>query len=263
VTFGWQGFSLQHPDDWAPVAITGNRREGYVRLGSPGRLSLQVRWRSLGPSPDLTLFLRDYFGRLKRDAKRSHVPFDTEEIPDGNVLNYGYRGATFGRGQIRYGACGRVFVLEVASTQNDSLKGPLRLASRTFESGAPNDLWSVLGLRLRLPLNLDVERREFVAGRTRLWLRNRDATIVGERWGFADQLLQKHDLGEWAKAVLNAPAANVSLQPDSAHLDWPTLPWRIPAEALVRHDRESNQLVLVSVRSRRSEWMPQWEWLTG
>jgi hypothetical protein len=263
VTFGWHGFSLEHPEDWAPVALSGHRREGYVRLGSPGRLSLQVRWKTLGKSPDLSLFLNDYFQRLRRDAKKAGVAFTSEKEPDGDGLAYGYRGATHGRGRIHQGPCGRVFVVEVASTQNDSLKNPLRLATGRFRSGEDHDLWSVLGLRLTLPPELDVERREFVSGRTRLWFRNRAAAITAERWAFADELLKAHALADWARAVVGAEKATVEAESCGLRLRWRSLPWQPPAEALVQHQPDANQLVIVTSRTRRSEWRPTWDWLTA
>lgn len=262
LTFGWYGFRVDHPEDWAPVAVSGNRREGYVRLGSPGRLSLQIRWKSLGANPDLTLFLKDYFSRLRRDANRSRATFDAEESTDESVLTYGYRGVTFGRGQIRQGACGRVFVLEVASTQNDSLKAPLRLATQTFESGCGAELWSVLGLRMQLPFEMEVEKREFLAGKTRLFLRSKHGSIVAERWAFADQLLRAHPMADWAKAVLATERADVMEENEGLRLRWLAMPWRIPAEALVRCDADANQLTVLSVKSRDAAWRPNWDWLT-
>lgn len=263
MTFGWHGFSLDLPEDWAPVALSGHRKEGYVRIGSAGRLSAQVRWKSLGPKPDLKLFLNDYFRRLERDAKKAGAEFKTERDITPEEVAYGYRGATFGRGMIRQGGCGRVFVVEIASTQNDSLKNPLRLATGTFRSGDPTDLWSVLGLSLRLPGQLEVEKREFLAGRTRLWLQGRAVQIAGERWAFADELLRVHPLEDWARAVLDAEKATLTKEPEGLRLRWKSSPFRPSAEALVQHQTSLNQLVVVTARTNRQEWRPEWDWLTA
>ncbi|MGV3618355.1 MAG: hypothetical protein ACO1SV_23765 [Fimbriimonas sp.] len=263
MTFGWHGFSLEHPADWAPVAVSGHRREGYVRIGSAGRLSLQVRWKSLGRSPDLALFLRDYFRRLERDAKRAGASFKPEQATEADEVSYGYRGATYGRGVIRQGTCGRVFVVEVASTENDSLKNPLKVATANFRSGGPVDLWSVLGLRLTLPAGLDVERREFLSGRTRLWLRSRTASIAGERWAFADELLKVHRLEDWARAVLDAEKATLTEEPLGLRLRWRPSIFKPMAEALVQHQPDVNQLVVVTSRTNKPAWRPEWDWLTA
>lgn len=263
MTFGWHGFSLEHPEDWAPVAISGHRKEGYVRIGSSGRLSAQVRWKSLGPKPDLSLFLNDYFRRLEKDAKKAGVVFKGERDVTPEEVSYGYRGATFGRGMIRQGSCGRVFVVEIASTQNDSLKSPLRLATSSLRSGNESDLWSVLGLRLTLPRGLEVERREFLSGRTRLWLRNRVVGIAAERWAFADELLKAHPIEDWSRAVLDAERADLTAEAEGLRLRWRPSPFRPWAEALVQHQPSLNQLIVVTARTNRKEWRPEWDWLTA
>lgn len=263
MTFGWHGFSLEHPEDWAPVALSGHRKEGYVRLGSSARLSAQVRWKSLGPKPDLTLFLNDYFRRLERDAKRAKVDFNPERDVTPEEVAYAYHGATHGRGLIRQGPCGRVFVVEVASTQNDSLKSPLRTIASTFRSGDPTDLWSVLGLRLTLPPDLEVERREFLSGRTRLWLRNRVVQIAAERWAFADELLKVHPLEDWARAVLGAEKGELIEEADGLRIRWKPGALRPRAEALVQHQPSLNQLVVVTANTNKKEWRPEWDWLTA
>lgn len=245
------------------MALSGHRKEGYVRIGSAGRLSAQVRWKSLGAKPDLQLFLNDYFRRLERDAKKAGIEFKRERAVTEDEVSYNYRGATFGRGMIRQGSCGRVFVVEIASTQNDSLKNPLRLATSTFRSGDPDDLWSVLGLRLTLPPNLEVEKREFLSGRTRLWLQNRVVHISGERWAFADELLKVHPIEDWSRAVLGAEKAVVTEEPEGLRLRWKSSPFRPTAEALVQHQPSLNQLVVVTARTNRKEWRPSWDWLTA
>jgi hypothetical protein len=263
VTFGWHGFSLEHPEDWAPVALSGHRKEGYVRIGSSGRLSAQVRWKSLGPKPDLQLFLNDYFRRLERDAKRAKVEFKRERDVTADEVAYAYKGATFGRGMIRQGSCGRVFVVEVASTQNDSLKNPLRMVESTFRSGDPRDLWSVLGLRVTLPPDLEVEKREFLSGRTRLWLKNRVVQVAAERWAFADELLKVHPLQDWARAVLDAERAELIEEPHGLRLRWKPNVLRPRAEALVQYQPSLNQLVVVTAHTNKQEWRPEWDWLTA
>lgn len=243
------------------MALSGHRKEGYVRIGSSGRLSAQVRWKSLGPKPDLKLFLNDYFRRLERDAKKAGVAFKSERDIAADEVAYGYRGATFGKGMIRQGSCGRVFVVEIASTQSDSLKNPLRLATSTLRSGQDKDLWSVLGLRVTLPPDLEVERREFLSGRTRLWLRNRVVSIAAERWAFADELLKVHPIEDWSRAVLDADKAEVTLEPEGLRFRWRPSPFRPKAEALVQYQPSLNQLVVVTARTNRKEWRPEWDWL--
>ncbi|HRK22790.1 MAG TPA: hypothetical protein PLX06_13325, partial [Fimbriimonadaceae bacterium] len=86
--FAWEGFSFTHPDDWAPVTLTGAREEGYVRLQGSGRIGCQVRWKTVKRKPDLGQALDGYFKLLERDAAKARAPLSTEREEREDGLYY-------------------------------------------------------------------------------------------------------------------------------------------------------------------------------
>lgn len=262
MTFGWEGFSFNHPDDWAPVVMSGHRREGYARIASPGRLILQCRWRKLRNAVDAERFLNSYLGRLERDSRHAGKTFTSERELEGGRVYYRYSGATTGRGAFfQCDEDGRAFVLELVSSRSDSMTRLLRDVLNSFRLAEETERWSAFGLDLALPKGLEVERREFLAGKTRLAWRGKGVSLDAERWGFADQLLARHGLEAWARAVLDAERGTVAEEGSGLRFH---VPGRLGAhaEAIVGHQPDRNQIVFVRSTSRQPFWRPQWDWLT-
>lgn len=259
LTFGWEGFSFNHPSDWGPVALTGNREQGYARIGSPHRLVLQIRWKRLRRPTDADGFLDTYLAKLAADARRGGTTLQSvREIEDGRSL-YRYAGHIYGRGAL-FQTDRRAFVLEASSTKDDSINGIFRDAVRSFRAGEALDRWSAYGLDFRLPAGLEVHRKEFLSGKTRLELNGKMAQVRAERWGFADQLLARHPFTDWAKAVLGDENATVT--PEGAGMRLIFKGGRkAQAEALAMHQPDRNQLVLIRSDFREAQWRPAWDWL--
>jgi hypothetical protein len=265
LVFGWQGFSLEHPDDWGPVTLTGTRKEGYVRITSPGRLGLQIRWKEAAGPGELKPRLFSYFDRLARDAKRAKVEFRREHEEDGERLTYRYNGTVHARGALFFSPpCGRVFFLEVVSSRNESFLVPFRQMLGSFQSFGqqPLETWSVLGLQVHLPPGLLVEKRQFLAGRTQLMLSKRGVQVLADRWGFGEQLIQKHGLEAWAAAALAMPRPEIKEEGCGLRLVQKGSLLKPRREALVMLDIDQNQITTLTVASRQSQWRPQWDWLT-
>ena len=263
MTFGWYGISLDLPDDWAPAAITGQRNEGYVRLASTGKVGIQIRWRSAKHAGHLPDRLPTYFDRLAKDAKKAKVPFESEIFEDGDRVLYRYKGALNGRGVLLYHAASkRIVFLESVSSSTASLEGPMRDALRSLrldEDGL--ETWAALGLKVRLPEGLMVERRTFMSGRIALDLATRGAKIRAERWGFGEQLIQKHGLADWSRNALQMAKAEVEELECGVKLTLkrPLVP---PIFGIAAFDTENNQIQTVRSISRQEKWRPEWRWIS-
>lgn len=260
--FGWYGFSFEHPADWGPTLISGNREEGYVRLASAGHLGCQIRWKRAGSKPDLPSRLRPYFARLERDTRKRRQSFDSESKLEHCRLLYRWSGLAQGRGALFFSeACSRVFFLEAFGRRSDSLMPAFRPIAASFKSANREEpeIWSLLGLSLRFPHGLKIERKTLLAGRTHLVLTAKGARIEADRWGFAEQLIAKHGLEGWASAALGLQSAVVAAESPGLRFDSKTR-LGVPISALVNHDVGQNQLTLVKVISKLDGWRPEWEW---
>ena len=258
IRFAWESFSLLHPDDWAPVTITGNRKEGYVRLASTGRLSCQVRWKEADKAGNLEERLETYLGKIRADARKAKSKIETHSEPDGDGLGYQYSGYAHGKGRLFHDTkTWRVFFLEVTSTKADRLGAPFKAIEDSFETG--KERWAVLGLDVMLPGYLKVEKKTFLSGRTQLILGGQGAVVDAQRWGFGEQLLAKHGFANWARAALEMEKAAVLEADAGIALELPNI-LRGPSYALAKLLPELNQIVSIKVRTRKPEWRPSWEW---
>ena len=262
--FAWQGFSFEHPVDFAPLAITGTRREGYARLASAGKLNFQIRWKQTKKAGDLMPPLKEYLAKLERDAKKAKIQFRSEFDKTDGAITYRYTGVGQGRGKIFHNeACSRVFFLEVVGARKDALLPAFRELSATFssEGDLKNERWSIFGLSFCVPGQMSIEKKTFQAGRTELILRGRHARIVATRWGFGNQLIQRHGFEPWARAALSLHDAPVEVQ--ERGLAFTARGILRATYTLVKLDEAENQIVALQVSCRRPDWRPTWDWLAN
>jgi hypothetical protein len=254
--FGWHGLLIQHPDDWAPVALTGDRKSGYVRLASPRTLSLQVRWAPAGRDT-LDKALGAYLDRLSRDARRKKAKFSREIDAEEGRLRYRYRGEFDGEGLLFPTQDGRVAFVEAVGESSTARRRVIERVMDSFEAGV--ERWSLLGLDFTLPGPLQVERKELLSGRTALVLVGKGVRVTAERWGLAESLLARMSLEEWAAGRLGK---GWTFAPEGLGLRGSR---RVPFqrdECLLVHQPDDNQLILIRAQTRHEAWRPRWDWLT-
>ena len=261
MAFAWEGLALDVNEDWAPTTISGRRDAGYVKLGDGSHRAIQIRWQELRGAVALESRLRTYLKKLDGDSRKLKVALSYELEPAENGISYRYQGAFSGRGFASSEIDPkRVVFTEVSSSRSERLSNQHRkllstLRSCTFDDG---EVWSVLGLNVRLPLGCIPTKREFVSGKTRVIWRLDKSGIEAQRWGLAAQLLAKHTLAEWAESVTRLPV--VSVTNDHAVLESKT--WYGARQmAVVRYQEDRNQLTLVQVSSRRESLRPNIAWI--
>lgn len=260
--FGWQGFGFPTPPDFAPLALTGSRREGYVRLGSAGRLNIQLRWRLVRGQVKLRPALDSYLEKLRRDAKKAKEPFNAEIDEKDGALCYRYTGVGQGRGKLFVSEpSNRLLFLEVVGGRKDQLLPTFRLIEAGLVDYGDGDweVWSLLGLRFRSPLPLTLERKLMQAGRTQLVFRAKALRLEAERWGFGEQLIKKHGLVAWAQAALRLPRE--PSEADARSLVFGPAGFLKPTSAIVRYDEEKNQITALKALTRKPSRRPTWDWL--
>jgi hypothetical protein len=260
VPFAWQGFELNHPDDWAPVHLSGTRAEGYARIASSGLKAFQIRWKTARSAPDLQARLRLYFERLSRDAAKAREAFKREITPEGDALDYRWKGAGQGRGAILYSeACRRVFFLEVVGGRKDSLL-PLwqQLRSSFVSRDDAMVRWTLFGLDVRIPSSLKLERNVMQAGRTQLSFVRRGSSVEATRWAFGQRLIQRHGFEQWLRALTRMPKATVEVEEYGLRMASGSIFGRV--EVLAKHDSEADQITVLLGRGRNSAYTPDWDW---
>lgn len=261
MNFAWYGFHLAHPDDWAPIAVAGNRSEGYARIASPDVLSYQIRWKRATEGGDLKERLFVYFRKLQ--SGRSSSPFRSDWTLENDRILYDWTGPGQGRGAIFFNeACQRVFFLEATSERKTPLGAPFRDLMGSFESRpAESEAWAIYGLSLLVPTGMSVEKRAFLSGRTTLGLRKGRAHLEAERWAFGRELLSRSSLDEWARSVLDLDGAEVAHESGGLRLHRGPKLLKPGVHALAQLDDGKNQLLTLKCWGGGENWRPTWDWL--
>lgn len=260
MVFGWQGFSLEHPDDWAPNALSGTRAEGYARISSVENAFCQIRWKQLRAEPDLEDRLTQYLAKLRRDTQKAKAKFSSEIHAEAERIVYSYRGLTQGKGCVAYDRTSqRVFFVEVAGKKGDPVSNRFGQIWQSLHFGDP-ERWALFGLNVVVPSGWKVTRQDLKSGRTTLELERPGAALTLDRWGFAHQLMAKHDLEAWAQSVLRLTSAEMTESPCGIELRSNSRLFQAPLVAFVCPQPDRNQIVIASSRTRREAWRPQWNW---
>lgn len=263
--FGWYGFQLLHPIDWAPTSISGARDEGYARLSSAGLQAMQIRWKKQKGKFGGDAMLDGYFSKLQTDAKRAKAGFRQERKELGeHEIEYRWVGQGQGRGVLFLDeASNRVFILEVTGDRSADLLTHVRAARASFQSSEDDvELWSVFGLHVSLPAKMIVEAKKFESGRTRLSFKHRMTKVEAERWALGEQLVAKHGLESWARSNLGWEKAECTEESEGLRFVGKARMGH-KQEAIVQLQPEPNQICVVRASFRDAKWRPTWDWLPG
>jgi hypothetical protein len=262
VTFGWQGFSLDHPPDWGPVSLAGTQPQGYVRLEGPDSGLIQIRWSSKGDPAESAV--RTYLNRMRADSKKRSLPFEYEVETRNGAFQYSYKSELYGFGTLfKPAGESRCFFLEAAGPSRKGARGNWEKGLSSFLSpGGDHTRWSLLGLDVTLPAKAELHSKELKAGKTRLEFSVKGARIVAERWGFAEQLLATQSLASWLCHACRFGGANIVESEEGVEAIQPRIVLR-SIHALARACLEKNQIELILVESRGSQWRPRWDWFSS
>ena len=95
-TLGWNGITVELPEDWELSGLSGDDKSGYLRLEDADMPRLELKWsESKQKKPDLQRVLDDYFKLVRKNYKRRdtnlHIQRNINLIKDPAVFR-GSRG---------------------------------------------------------------------------------------------------------------------------------------------------------------------------
>jgi len=198
---GWQGIVAGVPQDWSLSAISGDDRNGYFRVDSPGTLALEVKWSSAGPKVDLSSKLDAYMDGLKRKARKSKINFEHKiKSKDGGVLSFTWRGDRKAQGKLwRCDECNRVLIAQVSGGPSDDISNLASLILPTILDHTEDDwrVWGMYDLLAETPPGYELEKHRLMSGYIRLDFRSKNNRLIIERWGLANIALKNITLRKW------------------------------------------------------------------
>jgi len=217
---GWQGITVEAPDDWSLVGVSGDEKKGYFRVDSPVASALEVKWElATGKKPDLMVKAREYVSTIEKSVRRKKAKFTKDLKADGeNSVRFWWRADRLGQGRIVYcEKCSRVIIGQVIATRDENIASVaasiLDSISDHREDGWVS--WALYGLAFAVPSGYVIDKQKLMSGYIGLFFKKGPRTIAVERWGLANTLLAKDEIEEWYRkdAVPDIKGYRVDFEP--------------------------------------------------
>ncbi len=204
----WNGVGARVPRGWGIVAVSGENREGYLRVDGPDGEAIEVRWKRARRRPDLEKVAEEYLRQVQKHGRRRKLEFATglEKSGRGDMekpsdLRFHWQAERRGWGRLFYCRdCRRTVISQVSCPEGMDI-GPL--AQDVLDSVADHGLdpemvrWGVYGLEFEVPKGFRLVRSRLMSGFMSLNFRGRQGRVIVERWGLADTLLEPEGMLTW------------------------------------------------------------------
>jgi len=203
--FGWAGIQLEIPTTWELSGISGDEKNGYLRLDDADMPRLELKWaKSRKKKPDLHKTLDEYFKLVRKNYKRGgNVSFrrnvelikDEDFLKDCTVLGFSWKGGIRANGLIIHNPdAKRITIVQVMGRLKENWRP---IVHRVFQSisdqvDAEHKVWSAYGLRLAVPSAYKLEKQKLLSGYLLFTFnRGKYRKISVERYGPAEVLLNE------------------------------------------------------------------------
>ena len=204
--FGWAGIQLEIPTTWEISGISGDEKNGYLRLDDAEMPRLELKWaKSRKKKPDLHATLDEYFKLVRKNYKRGgNVSFrrnvelikDEDFLKDRTVLGFSWKGGIRANGLILHNPdTKRITIVQVMGRLKENWRPTvLRIFKSISDYGdTEHTIWSAYGLRVAVPKNYKLERQKLLSGYLMFaFARRKTRKICVERYGPAEVLLNEY-----------------------------------------------------------------------
>lgn len=213
-TFGWAGITLEIPANWELSGLSGDEKEGYLRLDDDEIPRLELKWaQSKKKKPDLGRVLDEYFKLVRKNYKRKetklHIQRHVNLIRDESVfegrevVSFTWKGDTRANGIIFHcQTCKRITIVQIMGHLKENLRAnTVRiLQSVQDHPNAQDILWSAYQLSVEVPRRYRLGKHQLLSGYLLFSFADGSRKISVERYGVADVTLKEQDLEFWFRA---------------------------------------------------------------
>ena len=173
-TIGWQGITVNVPENWRLAYARGTFKEGSLRVDDEQHPRLEVRWTKAKKNAGLTSAMKRFLAVLKRRARKEGKKLQLSESPQpfttgSAVRNRELQCFSWSTDVNAWGAiwrcrdCNRIVAAHVIfHGRNKNFTLVKQVLSSVKDHPSPKGiLWSARGLRFRLPHEFKLRRRRF------------------------------------------------------------------------------------------------------
>ena len=211
VRLGWQGISLDVPEDWCPGSLEGDHANGYLRVEDETHVRLELRWETAGRGPASASRLVDAY--LKQTRKKLPRGLPDPVVDRGRAVKelagldhevFTWRGSFCAHSLVALAAeSRRVLHVRVFFQEGNDYKA---LARRIFGSVGlePRDglvEWAVFGFRFGVPDTWRLEHSALRTGSLQFLFRAGSDTLEVVRQSLAAITLATSPLEQWLRGT--------------------------------------------------------------
>jgi hypothetical protein len=211
VKFGWQGITMELPDNWEFGGLSGDYDNGYIRMDDENMPRMELKWsRSKEKKPDLHKILDAYFKSMKKRLGASvsglrikrgiNLVKNEDFFENRDVIFYSWKANVRSNGAVWHcKECKRIVVAQIMGHIKESI---LPLTVRILENlkdhpTGHTNLWSAYQLAAEVPRRYRLEKRKLMSGYLLLSFADGSRVLNIERHGLADVTLRDTDLQSW------------------------------------------------------------------
>lgn len=205
--FGWAGIQLEIPTDWEISGISGDEKNGYMRMDDQEMPRLELKWaKTRKKKPDLHATLDEYFKLVRKNYKRAGtVSFrrnvtlikDEDFLEGSNYLGFSWKGSIRANGLIVHTpGTKRITIVQVMGRVKENWRPIVHRIFRSIsdKEDPEHKVWSAYGLRLAVPANYKLESQKLLSGYLLFaFSRGKTRKISVERYGPAEVLLNEYN----------------------------------------------------------------------
>ena len=213
-TFGWAGITLEIPANWELSGLSGDDKEGYLRLDDDEMPRLELKWaQSKKKKPDLGRVLDEYFKLVRKNYKRKeaklHIQRHVNLIRDESVfegrevVSFTWKGDLRANGIIFHcQTCKRITIVQIMGHLKENLRAnTVRILQSVQDHPTAQDiLWSAYRLSVEVPRRYRLGKHQLLSGYLLFSFADGSRKISVERYGVADVTLKEQDLEFWFRA---------------------------------------------------------------
>jgi len=209
--FGWQGITMELPEDWEFGGLSGDYDSGYIRMDDENMSRMELKWsRAKEKKPDLQKILDEYFKSMKKrlgpSASELKIKRNTDLIKDEkffenkDVVFYNWKTDVRANGAVWHcKECKRIVVIQIMGRAKEGML-PLTLqilqSVKDHPAGHTN-LWSAYKLSAQIPRRYHLEKHKLMSGYLLLSFLDGSRLLNVERYGLADVTLKDTTLEDW------------------------------------------------------------------
>ncbi len=214
VDFGWQGISLNVPEDWNLGRVDGTYKSGYARLDDAQIVRAEIEWREgkgqRRGGAAVTQLVDRYIENLEKKATKTDTPFvvdrrakflqDKQWLEDSDYETFtweaDYRAYNLARA---CPSCGRIVLLRILARLDENLEEQVQAIFPTLKDHPHGNqvFWGVYGLNFFMPVDFKLSEHQLKSGHIQLSFEQGKQVCRVQRLSLAHLLLQGTTLKDW------------------------------------------------------------------